>query len=374
MNLVNILCQNIYLDIIQIMRNISFYIIINKLYNISLFKYIKYLKEEVLNTQWFKKACKEKKIVVKYLSKDYFTNLSSNIYLKYDNNKSFFYKLFLLKFEYKNKLEDNNHLKLLNINIVNESRFYVINYLLNLQKGFLDTNHFFNMKIICKEEFINNYKKIYNRYLDKSILSRILTNTYFLFNKSIHKISHLIPKNRFIYSIYIKDIINNNFGVLKSDNDIANILYEKYGIKLTRRVVCDIRNQYLIPKIREIDVLQISKFFSSKKVLNKKNISLLSNNIQGVYEISSNKDIMYPFLKNKVIYIGSSKNLKKRLKTYTTKYVHIEEIKNILEKGDVLYFRFFKSFEYRDFERKIINHFIYFYGDLPKLNTQRIIS
>ncbi|RBQ32131.1 hypothetical protein CRU92_04950 [Arcobacter sp. FW59] len=356
------------------MRNISFYIIINKLYNISLFKYIKYLKEEVLSTQWFKKACKEKKIVVKYLSKDYFTNLSSNIYFKYDNNKSFFYKLFLLKFEYKNKLEDNNHLKLLNINIVNESRFYVINYLLNLQKGFLDTNHFFNMKIICKEEFINNYKKIYNRYLDKSILSRILTNIYYLFNKSIHKISHLIPKNRFIYSIYIKDIINNNFGVLKSDNDIANILYEKYGIKLTRRVVCDIRNQYLIPKIREIDVLQISKFFSSKKVLNKKNISLLSNNIQGVYEISSNKDIIYPFLKNKVIYIGSSKNLKKRLKTYTTKYVHIEEIKNILEKGDVLYFRFFKSFEYRDFERKIINHFIYFYGDLPKLNTQRIIS
>ncbi|MFX4243629.1 hypothetical protein ACOL22_12770, partial [Aliarcobacter butzleri] len=74
-------------------------------------------------------------------SKDFFTEISSNSYFKYENFKSCFYKLLLIKFEYKEELEDNNHLKLLNINIVNETRFKVIEFLLSIQKRFLETNH-----------------------------------------------------------------------------------------------------------------------------------------------------------------------------------------------------------------------------------------
>lgn len=108
------------------------------------------------------------------------------------------------------------------------------------------------------------------------------------------------------------------------------------------------------------------------RVLNKKNISQLPNNIQGVYELSSTKLETYPFLTNKVIYIGSSKNIKKRLSTYTSQYAHSKELRNFIKDGNELYFRFAKNLEYRDFEKKIINHFIYLHGELPKLNRQRV--
>lgn len=358
------------------MKNISFYLIINKLYVMTFYKYVKYIKEQVLDTQWFKKAYKEKKVSIKYLSNNYFKTIFSNNHFKYENTKYYFYKLLLIKFDYKESLEKNNHLKLLNINIVNETRFKIVELLIFLQKKFLDTNYFFNMKIIDREDFINIYIKKYNSYLDKSILSKVLNNTYFLFNKSIYNLSYLVPQKRFIYSIYIKDIINTNSNSLKGDQDISDLLYKKYQIKLSRRVICSIRNSYLIPKIR------ITKFnediecidsFSNKKVLNKKNISLLPNNLEGVYELSSNKIETYPFLTTKIVYIGSSKNIKKRLKTYTEKYAHTKEIQNFIKNGDNIYFRVAKSLEYRLFERKIIDNFIYLHGSLPKLNTQRVL-
>lgn len=186
------------------MRNISFYLIINRLYIISFNKYIKYIKEQILTTQWFKKACKEKRVVVKYLSKNYFKNIISNSYFKWENSKIYFHKLLLLKFEYKGELEDDNHLKLLNINIVNETRFKVVELLVHLQKNFLDTNYFFNMKIIDREEFINRYIKIHKRYLDSSILSKILNHTYFLFNKYVHKLDYLVPKKIYLLNLYKK--------------------------------------------------------------------------------------------------------------------------------------------------------------------------
>ncbi|WP_257110083.1 GIY-YIG nuclease family protein [Aliarcobacter trophiarum] len=348
----------------------------NKLYAMSLNKYIKYIKEQVLNTEWFKKACKEKKVIVKYFSKDFFGTILSNSYFKYEDTKYCFYKLLLIKFDYQEKLENDNHLKLMNINIVNETRFNIIKLLIFLQKDFLNTNHFFNMKIIDREEFIIRYIKVYDKYIDSSVLSKVLTHTYFLFNRCIHKLDYLMPRKRFIYSIYIKDIINSNMNSLRSDEQISILLYEKYNIKLSRRVICDIRNKYLISKVNKKDdidsSLLITNFFSNKRELNKKNISYLPNNIKGVYELSSSKIEIYPFLTNKVIYIGSSKDIKKRLRTYITKYAHISEIKNLINNGDRLYFRFVKILEYRDFERKIINHFIYLHGELPKLNTQRV--
>ena len=244
--------------------------IVNKLYTLSFNKYIKYIKEQVLNTQWFKKACKDKRIVVKYLAKEFSTNIQANNYFQYKNAKIYFYKIFLLKFEYKDILEDNNHLKLLNINIVNETRFKVVELLVSLQKEFLDTNHFFNMKIINRDDFIKEYMKVYYRYLDSSVLSKVLNNTYFLFNKYLHKLDFLVPKKRFIYSIYIKNIINTDINTLKNDEQISKLLYTKYNIKLSRRVVCDIRNRYFIPKIQSLEEFKsislVSNFFSNKRV------------------------------------------------------------------------------------------------------------
>ena len=279
------------LDKIYFMKNMSFYLIMNKLYIMGLNKYINYIKEEILNTKWFKNACKEKLVTIKYLSKNYFKNIFSNSFFKYEDSRCYFYKLLLLKFEYKKDLEKNHHIKLLNINIVNETRFRVVELLISSQKNFLDTNYFFNMKIIVRKDFIEKYINTYDRYLDSSILSRILNYTYFILNKYIYKLDYLMPKKRFIYSIYIRDIMNIDIKSKITDEQISQQLYEKYKIKLSRRVVCDIRNYYINLKIKNIDdfnkTLMILNTFSNKRVLNKKNISQLDNNMQGVYEVEN---------------------------------------------------------------------------------------
>lgn len=106
------------------MKKIPFYILNNNLHKMSYINYLNHLKKNVLSQDWFKKACKEKKIRISYLSKNIFFKNLKNSYLKYNQNTIYFFKLFLLKFEYE-ELENNNHLKLLNINIKNETTFNI---------------------------------------------------------------------------------------------------------------------------------------------------------------------------------------------------------------------------------------------------------
>lgn len=129
------------------MKKIPFYILTNNLYKMSYKNYLNHLIKNVLSQDWFRKACKERKIKIKYLSKNIFLDNPKTTYLKYDEDTIYFFKLSALKFEYE-KLENNNHLKLLNINIRNETIFKVVTLLFSLQKTFLHTNYYQDINII----------------------------------------------------------------------------------------------------------------------------------------------------------------------------------------------------------------------------------
>lgn len=358
------------------MKKIQFYIINNNLYKLSSRNYLKYLKN-VLNKEWFKKACKEKKIKIEFLSKNISSNNSKVTCIKYEKNNFYFPKLFLIKFIYV-ELEENNHLKLLNINIRNETIFRVVTFLYLLQKIFLKTNYYQDINIIDRKFFIVEYIKKFNSYLDASILCKILNNIKYLYKNNLYELKCLIPKKSLVYSLFIKDLINSDLFDLKKDSQISEILYLKYNIKISRRRVCDIRNKYLIPKIQKGKIFNFylynQKLYDKKRVLNKSNISILKNNIQGIYELSSNEIKKYQHSENNIIYIGSSKNIKKRLSTYTLKTAHSQNIRNFIQKEKEIYFRIIITPNYKTFERYFINAFIDITGELPKLNKQRILN
>lgn len=358
------------------MKKIQFHIINNNLYQLNSKKYAKYLKN-ILNQEWFKKACKEKKIKIQFLSKNIsFDNLKM-AYIKYEKNDFYFHKLFLIKFIYE-ELENNNHLKLLNINIRNETIFKVINFLYSLQKEFLKTNYYQHIKIMNRKSFVLEYIKKFNSYLDTSILCKIFNNIEYLYENSLYKLHYLMQKKNFVYSLFIKDLINSDSFDLRGDSQISEILFLKYKIKISRRIVCGIRNKYLIPKTRKKKIsnfyLHNQKLYDKKRILNKYNISVLKNNIKGIYELSSNEVKKYPYSKNNVIYIGSSKNIKKRLSTYTFQTAHTKNIRNFMKKEKDIYFRIIKTPNYKEFEMYFINAFIEITGELPKLNKQRILN
>lgn len=338
------------------MKKIPFYLLTNKLYTMSLKNYLNYLKKDILSSSWFKENCKNKNIRVKVLSKDYFSQEPKNCYFIYNKEKIYFYKLFLLKFEYQETIKNNYHLKLLNINIniKHETLFNLVTLLFSSQKLFLDTGHYPNIIFLDRKIFIESYIKEYNSYLDLSILSKILNNINYAQDSYIYKLNHLFPKKTFIYSVYIKILLNSK-KVLENDLEISKLLFELYNIKISRRTVCDIRNKYLIPRIKRNEekklTLNFNNFNNKRKILNKENISTLENNLKGVYELSSNEKNFYPFAENKVIYIGSSNNLKKRLKTYTSKTAHTNNIKNFIKENEKIYFRIIKTFDYQEYKK-----------------------
>jgi hypothetical protein len=357
-----------------VMKKKIFYMLTNKIHEMSYQVYLNHLKNEVLNQIWFKKACKEKKIKIIYLNRNFIKNNSKNIYLEILEKKIYFDKFFLLKFYYEN-LENNNHIKLLNINIRNEALFKVSSFLISTQIEFINTCYYQDLEIIDRNLFIKNYIKKYNSYLDASILSKILNNTEYSLNKKKLKLKYLLPQKTFIYSLYIREIINEN-PLINSDLLISNIIKTKYKIEISRRQVCYIRSKYLIPKLNKRNDYNFYRFneklFNKKEKLEKNNIESLRNNIKGIYELSTNKIEIYPYLKNNIIYIGSSNNIKKRLSTYTEKNAHSERIKDFIKKNDEIYFRIIKTSQYKEYEVLFINAFINMSGDLPKLNKQRI--
>ena len=358
------------------MKKIPFYILTNKLYIMSFRNYLNHIKSTI-SQNWFKKACKEKKIKVIFLSKDIFFDNQKNCYLRFIKNKLYFYKYFLLKFEYE-ELENNNHLKLLNINIKNETVFKVSSLIFSIQKSFLDTKHYQDIDLITRKEFIDEYTNRYNTYLDSSILSKILNNINYSYKNSKFKLNSLILKKNFIYSLYIKDLLNSDLYQLKNDYQISQILLQFFEIKLSRRTVCTIRNKYLILRVQKRKKFNFyfhnEKFYDEKRELNKYNISLLEKKLSGIYELSTNTLKKYYFSKNSIIYIGSSKNIKKRLATYTLKTAHSKDIKNFMQTDETIYFRIIRTLNYKEFEMQLINSFIDINGELPKLNKQRILK
>jgi hypothetical protein len=357
------------------MKNKIFYMFTNKLHEMSYHVYLNHLKNQILSQSWFKKACKDKKIKIIYLSKNIIKHNLKKTYFQVENNNIYFDKFFLLKFDYE-KLEDNKHIKLLNINIKNEVLFNVVSRLVLIQNEFLTTSYYQDVKIINRKYFIKDYIEKYNTYLDASILSKILNNkTECIINKKKILLKYLLPQRNYIYSLYIREIINNN-PIINSDLVISNILKRTYQIKLSRRQICYIRNKYLIPQTnnrKDHNFYKLNeKLFDEKKKLEKNNIVNLKYNIKGIYELSTNKMEKYPYMKNNIVYIGSSNDIKKRLFSYTIKNAHTTAIKDFIKENNDIYFRIIKTTQYKEYEALFINAFINMSGTLPKLNKQHV--
>jgi len=68
-----------------------------------------------------------------------------------------------------------------------------------------------------------------------------------------------------------------------------------------------------------------------------------------------------------IVYIGSSGNLNKRIKTYLNGYGRTNSMREFI-KGNSLNIRFQKTHAYRAAEARIIHAFVKEFGQLPLLN------
>lgn len=179
----------------------------------------------------------------------------------------------MIQFKFE-KLENNNHLKLLNI---------------NLRKDLLQFE---------RKDFIKMYQEKYNKYLDLSIFSKILNYFYFKIETKEYKVVDLFPSKLLFYSILIREIISKYINI-HTDDLISKKLKEKYKINISRRKVNYIRNKYLI--LNKNKQPYINKEFSSYEILSKINLRFLKYKQKGIYELSSKKVCEYPYMKSKTL-------------------------------------------------------------------------
>lgn len=166
--------------------------------------------------------------------------------------------------------------------------------------------------------------------IDNSVISRIVNGTSVLMpDGTTMLLKDFFPSSREICKGYIKEILAGEEMELKSnrldrpytDKEIRDRLKKVYGLNISRRTVSYCRNQMGIPPFhrRTYDNqyppkwAQYSAYFPMTLSSVKENVPEMS----GIYEFSlKNANIEYPLKTTEIFYIGSSKDIRKRLRAH----------------------------------------------------------
>lgn len=166
--------------------------------------------------------------------------------------------------------------------------------------------------------------------IDNSIISRVVNGTSVLLpDGKLMPLKDFFLSSREICKGYIKEIFRNEEMKLKSnrlnrpytDEEIKDKLKKGYSLNILRRSVSYCRNQMGIPPFyrRTYDNRYASRWihFSTHFPMNLSSVKENAPEMSGIYELSlENVDIEYPLKRAEVFYIGSAKNIRKRLKTH----------------------------------------------------------
>lgn len=152
------------------------------------------------------------------------------------------------------------------------------------------------------------------------------------------------------------------------DGDIQQILAQK-GIHLSLRTICNCRKLLNIPNYTERAGYCYEKDidFSDYLMLLKRHMNKIPTGA-GVYELSISSKVDYPNHRSNVVYIGSSKNLRKRIADYSGNGLKNNRLKKFIHNYDI-FLRFWLNRNYISVEKELLKNFKSIYGKLPKANS-----
>ena len=259
------------------------------------------------------------------------------------------------------------------INTRNELSHHVVAGLLDYQREFWNTGKESDIKALTLKQFISLFP---HRRLDQSRLSRLVRTITLQNHVGIHPFGNgtsvclrkLFVSNRRVLAHTIKEIIAQTDKV-RTDKDIQTILREVHGISLSVRTICNCRKLLNIPRYKERAAHYYGRdiAFSNYVKLSEKKFHRIPAE-PGVYELSISAKFDYARHKSEVIYIGSSRDLRKRIASYSGNGVKNGRLSQFLKKHEV-FVRFHRIEHYRALEKALLKNFKENYGELPKCNS-----
>ncbi len=356
------------------MKKVAFYAIMNELYSMGTKEYVQYIRSNIIKQQWFKMACRDEEIRIRYFARSFSAPSACNVYATLSKAGLIYsHKYLLLEFH----ISTHHHYraKMLNINLINRSLFNLSALLVSLQGDFVNSNDYSDLVLYSRKAVLELYKKHYVGYMDLSIISKIINFNFLLFHEKRLKLSlFLISKNR-LYAYYMQAIYQKDNHI--SDAEMSDKLALLLNVLLSRRSICSIRQRYtsvfLLKASKNNNYYDYEQNFTSSVQLIKLNISQIQWNSKGVYELLSDGLELYPLASSRTVYIGSSRNLRQRLSSYASSNGHTRLIRDYLINRHIL-FRIIESPRYKEYELILMEAFVQTYGKLPILNIQMIVN
>lgn len=250
------------------------------------------------------------------------------------------------------------------INTRNEFSYHVLQYLIIYQRDYLFSGKEVDLKPLTFREFLFRFPC---KYLDQSRLSRLVSNLVVktLHNEIISLRSLFISRKR--WSAYqVKQVVDENEDAL-TDSGIQDQL-KKREIHLSVRTICNCRKLLNIPHHKERASHYYGRdiAFSDSIAISERSFNRIPAE-PGVYELSIDLKISYTRQKSDVVYIGASRDLRKRIASYSGKSLKNDRLVQLV-KGYKLFVRYCATKEYRALEKSLLRNFKSNYSELPKAN------
>ena len=220
-----------------------------------------------------------------------------------------------------------------------------------------------------------------DRKIDNSWISRLISGLTVLTPSGEERsLKFLLPSRKQINKFFIKnlldketkDIISGKMEKPYSDDQIRDIL-QIQNRKLSIRSIARYRREMGIqPAKRRISGYKyppLSANFSLLYPLTVESVRTNSPTCPGIYEFRlKNREVEYHNCKTPVIYIGSTGNIKKRLRDHLGKNTKNGRIRDFL-KNHECFFRYIRfSKDWNEEEARMYQLFISTYGAQPKCN------
>jgi len=193
------------------------------------------------------------------------------------------------------------------------------------------------------------------------------------------------PRRQQLYSQLIKAILDEEEEAFRegklrkayTDEEIRQLLKQHYGVSLSRRTVSLYRQALGIPASRDRGNQRIypppSVYFSLPYPFERGSINANAPESPGVYEIAlAEGRFSYPLCSSAVIYIGSTHNLRKRLKEHLFPNARKADLANIQQTHKLVFrYMILPREKIRSIEKLLCNSFTSIYGALPRCNHLR---
>lgn len=251
------------------------------------------------------------------------------------------------------------------INTRNEFSERIVSGILEFQRAFWETGKESDIKPLTLKQFLSLFPC---PKLDESRLSRLVSALALKAQggRIVH-LRRLFSSRRRVFATVIRNVIDESDEAL-TDKDIQTVLQERYEIHPSVRTICECRKLLSIPNFRDRRACYHPKgiSFSSPTTLHSKAFQRIPDE-PGVYELRVSTKIHYSKCSSFVMYIGSSKNLRRRTASYVGTVLKNKRVAEFI-RNDNLSIHHHVTHDHIRLEKELLKSFKQHYGELPKGN------